>query len=64
MLTIVFANGQKLTTDDGTIVFYVDANTPAPVLNGERYLVNWQNVAYIRQATKEEIEYAKYHREG
>lgn len=64
MITIVFSNGQRLTTDSGEMVYFVNEHTELPTLGGARYLVNWQNVAYIREATKEESNYAKYHGEG
>ncbi len=65
MLTVVFSNGQKLTTNSAMMVYAVNEDNALSIkLGDKRYLVNWQNVAYVRRATKEEIEYAKYHGEG
>lgn len=62
MLTFVFVNGKKLTVDKATVVWYMNEQCALPEINGT-IMINWQNVMFIRQATKEEIEYAKIHGE-
>lgn len=63
MITVFFVNGQKLITERADMVYYVNEHTELPTLK-QHYLVNWQNVTYIRESTKDEIEFAKYHGEA